>query len=63
MNIFFAMVKGDMMMRDANLSFAVNSKLGWIISSTTFVYTCHKPTFSINKIQLSTNELVEIFDC
>lgn len=52
--VFFTIFKSDNIKSKVNLSFANNSKLGWIIIHTTFFYI-------VNNIQLSTNKLGENF--
>ncbi|XP_067129093.1 uncharacterized protein [Centruroides vittatus] len=60
-NVFFTMLKGDIIRRKETLPFAVCTKLGWIIAGTAFLHTINQPIFSVNNIQLTTKELVEKF--
>ncbi|XP_035222190.1 uncharacterized protein LOC118195066 [Stegodyphus dumicola] len=61
-NVFFTMLKGDIIKRGESLPFAICSQLGWIISGNTITDDSNLTnTFTVNNLQLNTNELVERF--
>ncbi|XP_035227314.1 uncharacterized protein LOC118199533 [Stegodyphus dumicola] len=56
------MLKGDIIKRGESLPFAICSQLGWIISGNTITDDSNLTnTFTVNNLQLNTNELVERF--
>lgn len=60
-NVFFTLLKGEIMKRDDNLPFAVSSKLGWIIAGATTFSSSESPNELVNNFNISTDELVKSF--
>ncbi|KFM68604.1 hypothetical protein X975_00209, partial [Stegodyphus mimosarum] len=61
-NVFFIILKGDIIKRGQSLPFAICSQLSWIISGNTLTDDSNlTTTYTVNNLQLSTNELVEKF--